>query len=142
MQPQTVRQDLTQRTLGVLVIAGLIGTSLWILKPFLPAVVWATTLVIATWPIMRSLQDKLWGKRPLAVTIMTLALLLVFVVPFWFAIGTIVRNSDKVLGWTEAVATLQLPPPPTWLADIPVVGNKLNETWANVASGQAPELMQ
>ena len=55
--------------LAVLVIAGLIVTSLWILRPFLPAVIWATTLVIATWPIMRRLQDRLWGKRALAVTV-------------------------------------------------------------------------
>ena len=53
MEPQSVRFDLAQRTLGVLVIAGLIVTSLWILKPFLPAVIWAITLAIATWPIMR-----------------------------------------------------------------------------------------
>ena len=70
-----MRQDLAQRTLGVLVIAGLIGTSLWILKPFLPAIIWAATLVIATWPIMRTLQDKLWGRRAFAVAIMTIFLL-------------------------------------------------------------------
>ncbi len=142
MQSQTVRHDLAQRTLGVLVIAGLIGTSLWILKPFLPAIIWATTLVIATWPIMRGLQDKLWGSRALAVTIMTVALLLVFVVPFWLAIGTIVRHSDKVLGWTEVISTAHVPPPPAWLADVPLVGDRLTEAWAQVAASEAPELMQ
>ena len=46
------RHDLARITLAVLFIALLIGASLWILRPFLPAVVWAATLVIATWPIM------------------------------------------------------------------------------------------
>ena len=126
MEPQPLRYDLAQRTLGVLVIAGLIVTSLWILKPFLPAVIWATTLVIATWPIMRRLQDRLWGKRALAVAIMTFALLLVFVVPFWLAIGTIVTHSDRVLGWAETVTTVGVPPPPAWLPDVPLVGDRLN----------------
>src|SRR5512145_901667 len=112
MERQFERYDLAQRTLGVLVIAGLIVTSLWILKPFLPAAVWAVTLVIATWPLMRQLQARLWGSRALAVTIMTIALLLIFVVPFWLAIGTIVTHSDQVLGWAETVTTLQVPPPP------------------------------
>lgn len=142
MQPQTVRHDLAQRTLGVLVIAGLIGTSLWILKPFLPAAIWATTLVIATWPIMRRLQDRLWHSRALAVIIMTAALLLVFVVPFWLAIGTIVRHSDKVLGWTEVITTMHVPPPPGWLAEVPLVGGRLTEAWAQVAASEAPELLQ
>ena len=38
----------------MLVIAALIVTNLWILRSFLPAVIWATTLVIATWPIKTS----------------------------------------------------------------------------------------
>jgi predicted PurR-regulated permease PerM len=142
MQPQAVRHDLLQRTLGVLVIAVLIGTSVWILKPFLPAIVWATTLVIATWPIMGGLQDRLWGSRALAVIIMTLVLLLAFVVPFWLAIGTIVKHSDQLLGWTETVTSMQVPPPPDWLQHIPLLGRRLTEAWASVASSEAPELLQ
>lgn len=142
MEPQSVRYDLAQRTLGVLVIAGLIVTSLWILRPFLPALIWATTLVIATWPIMRRLQHKLWGSRALAVTIMTIALLLVFVVPFWLAIGTIVTHSDQVLDWAETLTTLQVPPPPAWLQDVPLIGDRLTTAWAGIASSEGPELMQ
>ena len=142
MEPQSLRLDLAQRTLGVLVIAGLIVTSLWILKPFLPAVIWAITLVIATWPIMRRLQNRLWGSRGLAVTIMTVALLLVFVVPFWLAIGTIVTHSDRVLGWAETITTVGVPPPPAWLLDVPLVGDRLNTAWAGIASSEGPELLQ
>src|SRR5215813_13649697 len=112
MKPQTVRHDLAQRTLGVLVIAALLGTSLWILKPFLLAIIWATTLVIATWPIMRKAQERLWGSRALATAAMTITLLVVFVTPFWLAIGTIVRHSDQVVGWASAITTMQIPPPP------------------------------
>ena len=142
MEPQSVRYDLAQRTLGVLVIGGLIVTSLWILQPFLPATIWAITLVIATWPIMRAVQAKLWGSRALAVTVMTIALLVIFVTPFWLAIGTIVTHSDQVLGWTETVTTLQVPPPPPWLQDVPLIGDRLTTAWAGIASSEGPELLQ
>jgi len=142
MEPQAARHDLAQQTLGVLVLAALIGTSLWILKPFLPAIIWATTLVIATWPIMRGVQNKLWGSRSLATTVMTIALLLVFVVPFWLAIGTIVRHSDQILGWAEAVTTMDIPPPPAWLDGIPLVGHRLTQIWTDVAGSEAPEILQ
>jgi predicted PurR-regulated permease PerM len=142
MELQTAPNDLAQRTLGVLVIAALIGTSLWILKPFLPAVVWAATLVIATWPIMRRAESRLGGSRLLATAIMTITLLLLFVVPFWLAIGTIVRHSDQVLGWAAAIPSMDIPPPPAWLDGIPLVGHRLTQIWTDVAGSEAPELLR
>lgn len=142
MQPGSVRYDLAQRTLGVLVIAGLIATSIWILKPFLPAIIWATTLVIATWPVMRRLQGKLWDSRALAATIMTAALLILFAVPFWLAIGTIVTHADRILGWAETVTAMDIPSPPAWVERIPLVGARLSAGWESIASSDAPELMQ
>ncbi|MBS1173283.1 MAG: hypothetical protein H6R12_2113, partial [Proteobacteria bacterium] len=51
-----IRRDLTRTTLGVLFIAGLIAVSFWILRPFLAAVVWATMVVVSTWPLMLKVQ--------------------------------------------------------------------------------------
>src|SRR3954466_6202927 len=109
-----VRHDIARITLAVLFIGALIAASVWILYPFLPAVIWAATLVIATWPLMRRVQSRLWNSRALAVAVMTLALLLVFIVPSWLAIATIVQDSDKIVGWAESIASMNLPPPPAW----------------------------
>ena len=35
--------ELTRTTLAVLFVAGLIAASFWIVWPFLPAIIWATT---------------------------------------------------------------------------------------------------
>ena len=108
------RSDLTRTTLAVLFVAGLIAACFWILRPFLPAVIWATTLVVATWPLMIQVQRRLWNVRGLAVAVMTLALLLVFVVPFWLAFTTIADNFEGIVGWGSALASFKLPPPPEW----------------------------
>ena len=79
---QDLRRDLTRTVLAILIIGGLIVASLWILRPFLAAIIWSTMLVVTTWPILRALQARLWGKRWLATTVMTMALLLTFVIPF------------------------------------------------------------
>src|SRR5690242_1970587 len=97
MQGAPVRHDLAQRTLGLVFILGLLALCLWILRPFLPAIAWAATLVIATWPLLLSLQARLGNRRGRAVTVMTLALMLVLVVPIWLAIDTIVENSDEIV---------------------------------------------
>ena len=44
----SVRQDLTRIVLAVISVLLLIGTTLWVLRPFLAAGVWATMLVVST----------------------------------------------------------------------------------------------
>jgi predicted PurR-regulated permease PerM len=136
------RYDLTRLTLAILFIALLIGISLWIVRPFLPAIIWAATLVIATWPIMRGLQARLWNRRSLAVAVMTIMLLLLFVVPFWFAIGIIVRNTGQIVGWAESIATMDFPPPPDWLTAIPMIGDSAAQAWRNIGEAGWHELLQ
>jgi predicted PurR-regulated permease PerM len=43
---------LVRSMLAVLLIGILIITTLWILRPFFPSIIWATMVVVATWPIM------------------------------------------------------------------------------------------
>jgi len=126
------RPDLTRTTLAVLFIGGMLTTCFYILGPFLAAIVWAATLVIATFPLMLRVQRALGGRRAIAVTVMTVMLLLVFVVPFWFAIGTIVRNAGTLAEWGKNLATFKVPPPPDWIGHLPMVGDKAVEWWNDV----------
>jgi predicted PurR-regulated permease PerM len=128
------QRDLAQITLGVLFIGGLIGASFWILRPFLPAVIWATMVVVATWPLMLGLQARLGNKRALAVSVMTTGLLLVLVVPLSLAIATLVENADRLVGWGQWLADFRMPPPPDWVAGLPVVGPKLQQFWQQFAA--------
>jgi len=66
-----VRNDLAKTTLGVLFIVAMIAASVWIMRPFLPALIWATMTVVATWPTLEGLQARLWGKRGLAAGVLT-----------------------------------------------------------------------
>jgi predicted PurR-regulated permease PerM len=128
-----IQRDLTRTFLAVLFIGALIATSLWILRPFLGAAIWAVMIVIATWPLMISIQNRLWGRRSLAVAVMTVVLLWFLVVPLWLAIGTIVSNADRIAGWVKSVPTLEVPPPPAWLASLPFFGGDLVAAWEKVA---------
>jgi predicted PurR-regulated permease PerM len=127
------QRDITRTFLAVLFIGTLIGTSLWILKPFLGAAIWAMTIVTATWPLMISIQGRLWGRRSLAVAVMTVVLLCVLVVPLWLAIGTIVSNADRIAGWVKSLSTFEVPVPPAWLGAIPLLGKDLAAAWEKLA---------
>jgi len=128
-----LHRDLTRTTLAIILIFGLIAAAFWILRPFLPAAIWATMIVVATWPLMLGIQRWLWNSRALAVLIMTLILLLVFVLPLSLAVRTIVHNSDRFVGWAQSVASFTMPPVPRWIQDLPVVGNYAASLWTRIS---------
>lgn len=135
-----VQSDLARITLGVIFIGILIGASLWILQPFVPALIWATMIVVPTWGLMRRVQAHLWGKRSLAVTVMTLLLLLTFAVPVLLALETIVAHADTIVTWVKSLATYDLPPAPAWVEGLPLVGDKTAAAWNDLAARSAGEL--
>ncbi|MBL8201592.1 MAG: AI-2E family transporter YdiK [Chromatiales bacterium] len=134
------RIDLARTTLGVLFIGGLTLASFWILRPFLPAFIWAVMIVVATWPLMRRLDARFGGRRGPAVAVMTVAMLLIFVVPIAVAIGLIADYSDDAAAWVSGLASRPLPQPPAWLAGLPLVGERAATAWAELAASGMPEV--
>jgi predicted PurR-regulated permease PerM len=133
-----VAGEVTRTTLAVLAIGGLIIVTLWVLRPFLGALIWATMIVVVTWPLLLRLQAWLGRSRWLAVTTMTLAILLVFVLPFWFAIDAIIEHADVVAQWAGSLRELKIPQPPEFIHRVPLVGAQISDTWHHFAS-LAPE---
>jgi len=127
--------DITRVVLLVLFIGLLLAGSLWTLLPFLGALIWAATVVIATWPLLLQLRART-GTRPwLAVAIMTTLALLAVILPFAFAVSTLLdvaQRGDDVL---REFLTKGLGPPPEWLGKIPAVGAQLVEKWQELATG-------
>jgi predicted PurR-regulated permease PerM len=134
------RQDLARVLLAVLSIGALILVSAWVMLPFLGALIWAITIVAATWPLMLRLQSVLWGRRSLAVLLVTSALLLLLFIPLSIAIGAIVENVGQIIAWVKSLQTFQLPAAPAWLVGLPVVGPRAGELWNHVATSGVDQL--
>ncbi len=135
-----MHREVTRTTLAVLSIGALIAASFWILRPFLGALIWATMIVVATWPVLLRLQSVLGGKRGFAVVAMTLVMLLVFVLPFWSAIAAVADYTDDVGAWAKSLQRLKIPPPPDFVAALPLFGAKLAAWWQDIAS-KTPEAL-
>ena len=128
------QNDLTRTILGALFIVALIAVSLWILLPFLAAIIWAATIVAATWPMMIKIQSWLGGRRWAAVAVMTLILLCVLVVPLSAAIGVIVSNVDTIMGWAKSLGQYEITTAPDWVTHLPFVGVPLADAWNKMAA--------
>ncbi|HMO46519.1 MAG TPA: AI-2E family transporter YdiK [Rubrivivax sp.] len=139
--PPTPPRDLTRTTLGVLFIGLLIVASLWILRPFIAPTIWAMMIVVSTWPLMRRLQGWLWGRRSLAVLVMSLAILMLLVVPLMLAIGTIVRHADDIVAQAAILSGYVLSPPPPWVEQLPLIGDNLARLWEQAAEAGSSGLV-
>jgi predicted PurR-regulated permease PerM len=134
------RQDLGRITLNVLFIGGLLFGSFWVMQPFLPAVLWATTLVLATWPVMLRVQHYVGNRRGVAVLVMTVLVLLVLIVPLWLAVSTLLANIEVIADFGRTILSFKVPPPPDWVANLPLIGARVAEAWQKLVDTGAQEL--
>jgi predicted PurR-regulated permease PerM len=130
----TTPRDLTRTLLATLFILGLIFISAQILRPFFVPAVWAAMFAVTTWPLMLRLQNRLWGKRGLAVTAMTVILLLAIAVPLTLAIGTLANHADEVVDKVKSMTGMRLPALPDWITGLPYVGERLAVAWQQWAA--------
>ncbi|HEX6811997.1 MAG TPA: AI-2E family transporter YdiK [Planctomycetota bacterium] len=133
MTPLPTR-DLTRTTFAVLLLVGMLMATFWILQPFLAALVWAALLVIACWPMLLGLQRKLGDRRGVAIALTVTALLLAFVVPVTLILGVLITRAPDLAAWVRHLMETGLPPPPAWVASVPVVGTRAAEKWTELAS--------
>ncbi|WP_395858520.1 AI-2E family transporter YdiK [Affinibrenneria salicis] len=137
MKDSPPRFDLTGIFFTLLFTAIMIIACFWVVQPFILGFTWASMMVIATWPLLLKFQHWLWGRRSLAVIVMTLLLLLLFVLPIAMLVGSVVENSTTLVGWATSQDKIA-PPSFEWLKSIPVVGYKLYSGWQGLlASGSS-----
>ena len=132
--PNLVRPDLARTTLGVICLVLLIVGSLWILRPFLPATIWATMLVVATWPLLEKVEARLGKRRAPAVMVMVLGMVFLLLLPLWFAFDTIYGHTGDMKELAERLSATGLPRPPEWVGNLPFVGARIAATmneWAD-----------
>jgi predicted PurR-regulated permease PerM len=134
--------DLARIVIAVLGLCGLILAAFWIVRPFLTATVWATLIAVATWPLLLRVQRILWKKRGLAVATMTLALLLVALLPFLAAVLTLVRYGGAVGDFATQLPGYTIPPPPSFLEKVPLVGTHVQGLWREAAAEGTPGLLK
>ncbi len=133
------RWDLLQIVFSLMFVSIMILASFWVVQPFILGFAWASMVVIATWPLMIRIERWLWGRRSLAVLVMTILLILVFIIPAAILVNSLLENSGPIMAWVSA-GHFSLPQL-EWLQDIPLAGNKLWYAWHSLATGSSSTLL-
>jgi predicted PurR-regulated permease PerM len=123
--------------LRVGLVALLVYACARIVLPFAFILMWSGILAVMLYPLHLRLATYL-GERwsALLIGLIGVAVMLVPMVTVVTSLGSSIFS--LVSGLQNH--SLTVPPPPPWLADLPLVGQKLTETWALVATNMPAAL--
>ena len=131
----------TSATVHVGLLLLLLAWCLMIVMPLVLPVVWATVLAVSLRPLHTKLQRALGGRNKLAATLITLAALAVLLIPTALFFGSLTQGAVRLATGLRD-GSLAIPPPPESIADWPVVGKQLTETWAQFTENAASAVEQ
>src|SRR3569623_295531 len=102
---------------------------LWLLLPFLPALVWALIIAVAIDPLVKRAERRFTRPHPNLIALgFTLALALLVMVPIAFGVAQGAREAQDVARWMAAARDHGLPPP-AWLAHLPWGSGEAAACW-------------
>ncbi|CAM2777435.1 AI-2E family transporter [Vibrio mytili] len=104
-----------------------------IIKPFIIPVIWGAIIAVALMPITQKLQRAYGGRRGLAATTIALLGIALLVTPLVMVSGSIYDGATHALEVLQS-GSVKIPGPKPSVADWPLVGDKLFDTWTMFAT--------
>ncbi len=112
--------------LGFLIL--LLAWCFQILYPFAGVIIWGVILALASAPLYDTLNAKLGDKPKLASAIIIISGLMIILIPSWLFLDSMVTGV-KEINKSLNDGTLTIPPPSEKVAEWPVVGDMIYDTW-------------
>ncbi len=129
-------ENLAALTIVTLLAVG----SFFIIRPFLPAALWAIIFAVSGWPLFTRIEKRLGGRSTVAAALVTLLFLLLFIIPITFIGVKLADQSSLVTTFIQKMLHTGLPASPHWVGALPLVGSRLTEQWNTLAS-HTPDLV-
>jgi len=130
----------TQSGLDTAIQVGLIALlALWcfqIARPFLGLIAWAGIIAIGVYPLVRLLKEKAGLTDGKASFLVSLAMLVVLILPSVMLAEAIVQNSGDLSKYL-ADDKLVIPPPSEYVSNLPIVGEKISAFWQKASEDPA-----
>jgi predicted PurR-regulated permease PerM len=100
-----------------------------VLRPFLAAILLALVVCVSTWPLYLGLLRSMKGRQNIAALTMTLSLALAVILPLALVAYNLADNVTAFYNMIRQAIEAGPPDPPTWLKDLPIVGNSADAYW-------------
>lgn len=104
-----------------------VGLGLYMLRGFLPALLWGGVFAICLWPVYQRLQRR-WGRSVWLPAAFTTLLMLVFIIPVIFVGYKLADEIHTMRHWLETVMQTGIPRPP-WIDRLPFGATGAHKWW-------------
>ncbi len=145
MKPTNNDSVLTKNIINDVIKVSMLGTMVvWtflLIKPFVIPVIWGVILAVAVAPFIAWFSGKIGGRRTLATLLFVLVIIAALVFPTLSLVASSV-DTVQVISEQISAGTLKIPLPPEKIADWPVIGEKVFETWNLFATNLEAALKQ
>jgi len=103
-----------------------------IVKPFLTLVIWAAIIAVAIYPLFKKIVTLFNGRCTLSAVVFTFVSLSLLLTPVIMLTGSSVNGIQNISHSIEQ-DSLQIPPPPAFVADWPIVGTQIFDAWSSAS---------
>jgi predicted PurR-regulated permease PerM len=135
---------IASRFLDVLIRAGVIlamvALCYQVFSPFLTLMAWALILAVTLYPLQQSAAARIGGRQGLASTLLVVLGIVLIVAPTAVLMSSLGDSVQRLIAAVQA-NSLAIPPPPTSVANWPVVGDRVHAAWS-LAHSDLPALVQ
>lgn len=107
---------------------GIIGLSLFIIHRFIPSLVWASIIVIATYPLYKKWRCLFGNKENLSALLFTTLIGLLFLLPLSWLLGILIKEIQIFINFLQDL-NQQGGAAPEFLRKFPFVGYDLVDYW-------------
>ena len=132
MKEQKSKFSVYDNTIRYFLVFLVIALCLYIMLPFLDIILWSVILAIAMFPTHKKLSEFMGGKPKLASVIVIFSIMVFFIVPTLFLVGSLVEEV-KVLELRYEQGTL-VPPPSEKVKEWPVIGTEVYYYWLQASA--------
>lgn len=102
--------------------------TIYIIHRFIPSILWAAIIVIATFPLYKRWKRFVPGGANTSALLFTFLLSIVFVIPLSWLISLLFKESQLFINYLQTV-NRQGGSPPDFLQNIPLIGEEIERIW-------------
>ncbi len=104
--------------------------ALWIGSAFIPAILWAAVVSIAVEPLRLRLLRRWPNRHMLIAGLITLAVILIVVVPLVIAVTRAIAEVDGITAWINGARAHGVPVA-VWVANLPIGAAQVSAWWTS-----------
>ena len=141
MSTRELQRKATDVAIRLSLVAALAVWCILILRPFVMPLVWGIVIAVALSPLFFRLESVLGGRRKLAGTLFILLGVGALIVPTVLVSGSFLEGV-KWMRTQETEEVIHVPPPPSKVADWPLIGDRVHHVWTQASENLEATLGQ